>query len=83
MQFVSNFIHPLVHFRCSHSGSACGDLFFLFFFSSSEQVLGRGVRMDAPKGSCALLGEGRAKSCSDQKLQIKAAELSEETRVIS
>lgn len=32
--------------------------------------------MDAPKGSCALLGEGRAKSCSDQKLQIKAAALS-------
>lgn len=32
--------------------------------------------MDAPKGSCALLGEGRAKSCSDQKLQMKAAALS-------
>lgn len=32
--------------------------------------------MDAPKGSCALLGEGRAKLWLDQKLQIKAASLS-------
>lgn len=32
--------------------------------------------MNAPKGSCALLREGRAKSCSDQKLQITAAALS-------
>lgn len=32
--------------------------------------------MDAPEGSFALLGEGRGKSCSDQKRQIKAATLS-------
>lgn len=32
--------------------------------------------MDAPEGSFALLGEGRAKSCSDQKQQIKTAAVS-------
>lgn len=32
--------------------------------------------MDAPERSFALLGEGRAKSCSDQKQQIKAAAVS-------